>query len=440
MDLQKLREKMAEDGNDDYGLRDTNAFLANEYFRLNKAKCVEEEGRKRIIDLRLEFPFHPTKVDDKAYNYKRLYVSKLSPTSTVLVIKAEAKDKPALKEMWEGLMPGIIDWNNLELVSETEIEAFKRFRVLDHGQRTITKANLPLFGKFGRKFASNAVKNQYDEYIEKDLAFEIHELELEFAYIENKITEDRMKTEGKTQEEIKKAKSNRMAEVAVKNPYKLGVLRGLEFKANKEGEIEKVADIKDISKFAIYTGGAKDEYSKFSGYLNRTSDKHFDYLEVDVFYNKPVGNFTEQQKALEVYKARDVQAKTDFPVNTQIENFDKLYREYRDNEDYFSDLTLMRSVRDMKPIDDKVLLEAYSEFFTKSNRERLIDSDLSERYHMLLLKVKSDLGETLMNAALDGKQLGKAIDVNYVQVDEDQAGYGISEGDMEDLDIAPIEV
>lgn len=414
-DLEKQME--LNKASDELGMEDTSEFLRNDTARVVKTKMEEGKQFKQLIDLRLVFPFNPINPTDPTCNLVRTWKSPYSNSSTIDLIKQEVRKNPELKEFWNKKQgaEGVVDWDGeIGVYDAVEFKFWRGFTEILHYHNMIYNSTLSGFGKYGRKFLANVEYDNKGLIVKSDLAYKLHLIETAIARKECAEIEEKGKSEGKTAKDIKEYTDARMDKVAISNPYKYGTMRLTEFTTNKDGEIldENAKKAGIFNSYAKYSSCNRDLLNKLASNLGVKSDKHMDYLEVDLSYPTAIAGTDESQKALSIYQGRTENFNSVSPVNEQIQDFDIKYRAYRDQGDFFQATVMLRSVYNYRAIDDQLLLTYFKGDFT-ANKQRFIDAEISEQFKEVLSLLGDEVTNTMMNSVMEGKDLPSAVDVEY---------------------------
>ena len=450
MDLSKLREYMEgkNAGKSELGMRNVNAFMKVDFTRLKKDKVVPGEASKKIYALQLSIPFDPLTGNTEVFNLDHPFNFPTSPTTAVIYLKQQMRENEGLKEMYAKLGGMTAEEYDVteDKITEQDEKVFKKYRTVLHYNLPVQKFNMSGFGKYGRKGLSQTKFDKYGRPVEKDLGYQLYELEQALAFEEmaqiKKEYEPGGSKFGKPEKQKKddfKAVFNRML---VSNPYRAGTVRLLTFELDANDDIKDKDAVKSSTKdnlgqYEKYGSGSKNELSILTELLNTSVDKEFDYLEADVSYP----NVTDVPEAERVLTAYQRKAFSKNPVNRIAdidEDFREKYREWRDNQDVFNEEVMMKSVWEYTPIDDNVLLEQYKSDL--ADKKDLITGAIASNFKGILAEIDEALSDELLDKMLDGEMIeGTSIEgkieeyskeIKVPEASEEKPGYGIENVDQ----------
>lgn len=442
MDLKAVQELMkdASSGVSELGLRDIDGFLKQGGRRLKKDSLVPGTSGKRLYALAIRFPFNPLDPEDKKFNNKRKWESPVSPESTVIALKAEMRKNPVLHAFYAdkgGMTAEQYDISSDE-ITEQDWRVFGSYRTLLHYSMRIAKSTMSGHGKFGRKFLSKCKYDEDNNIIEKDDAQLIHELEAAIAQQRiAEIKEEYTKGSkmGKPEKDMKEEIKSVWKGMKMTAPYFAGTIRCLVIPLNDDLEIDKPEDVvkNGLREYEFYSGGAKQSIEKILGYFGKKQDNNFNYIEVDISYPK-CPDVDKEQEPLESYQKRTENIVIQDRIATRIPAFNKMYVEYRDNQEYFNEQIMLDSVFEYHAIDSATLLEMYKSDLT--DRKEYIDEAAAKQYKDLIARVDSSLSDEILDKLLNDElpQITSTLE-ELSNPTEDDPGMGIEVVPDQDITI-----
>lgn len=436
MDLTAIQELMKDEttGVSELGLRQIDSFMAQGGKRLKKDGLVPGSTGKRLYALAMRFPFNPMNPTDPRFNVKNRWESPVSPSSTVLALKAEMRKNAELHKFFAEKGGMTVDTYDItkDEITEQDWAVFGSYRTLLHYSMRIVKSTMSGHGKFGRKFLSRCRYDAEGVMTEKDDAQLIHELEVSIANQRIKEIKEEYTNGAKKNKPDKDMKDEIKAvwsKVKMTAPYFAGTIRVIVIPLTDDYEIEKPNDVlkEGISNYEFYSGGSKQAVEKLTGLIGKKADKNFNYLEVDINYPK-CPNVEKDQEPLESYQKRTENAINPVnPVASTIPNFDEEYVKYRDNTSVFSEQVMLDSVFEYKAIDSNTLLELYKADL--EDKKEYIDEAAAKTYKGLIEKVSSTISEELLDKMMDNALKTEIPEVDLETLaapSEEDAGMGVS--------------
>lgn len=446
-----LEEYMNKSGRgvSEYGARNTVAFNKTETGKLKKDKIEPGTISRKIIPLALEIPFNPFTGEVGEFNSETPYLFEPSVSTSVNLIKQAMRQNEELKAKYAGLAGLSVDEYDISTDEYTEQDklVFSRFRKILHYNLMVYKYGFSSYGKYGRKGLCKLTFNEFGEPVNTELSYQIYEFEKALAFQQCADIEQEYKTgskRGKPEQQMKDEKKAVWKRMKVSAPYRLGVIRYMSVKLNADETFssEVVTDLagNNLRKFELYAGCNKGDLEAYQAIIGTKYDKHVDYIEVDIMYQAHA-DVPEEQRKLEAYKTRKVSERIDSDnrVSAVVENFDELYKAFRDNEDIFSEKVIVGSVYDYRVHDDSKIRDAYKADL-ETYREGILTTAIAEQFQNLIANIDSGLSDSLIDDIMEDKlKEGKEVALletehfkDEVKPTDEVEGYGVSATDDED--------
>lgn len=430
-------------GHDALGLRSRKGIEKNTFV---KDKTVPNTTGRRVFALQLSFPFNPFNPSDPSFNNSTKFYWDESPSAFVEMLKeylrmkdnedASEEERAAAKELYN-FYNGLGEFKDAEGnpvdydISKDEITKqdwilFKRYRDILVYKVLVFKTRL-FNPKYERTFLSEAVVDPETGAVEGDgdTAYQLHRLVTDIAAKQVEIVKAKYepggelygKPEADTEKEIKDIWRGR----CITRPVIAGVARCLVFET-EESSVEtdtgstdcyKVKEAKQIKETGLapyerYTSGSEKALTPVRQILGKADDKHFDYVEVDIKYPAATGDNAKDNytAACYAYGNREIVGNIPKPTTTDISDFDKIYREFRDDtETRFTDKFILNKVREFSRCDPDRLIKAAAEWLNNAEVAKLVDSDTLDRNKVLVDKLTPELPEEAL-ALLDSAPSG----------------------------------
>lgn len=312
-------------------LRDESIQEKNRTFRLKTLKKESLLREKLLFLTEIAIPWNPaTGLEDDTYNRDQKFRPYLAQTTVMLMCKGMANENPQAKE---ALLKrsGVTEWDttDLENVTKTDREIFKRFRVPRLFTLPVAKVNIPKFtgNAFGKDYLMNIERDEETGEIvgEVPLILKVNKLMADMAFEEVSQYEEDIKSGrfNPTEKEKKEHIKNIWSKVVVSSEYpqNYGICAGIKLDAQQnvanKNEICEQDNSEMLTNLFLVRRNkeVKESLAKYTEGSYTAIDFYDDFYEFDMTCPKAddpkdIGQGTRYEKPMIAFK--DVPGSEDY--------------------------------------------------------------------------------------------------------------------------------
>ena len=371
--------------------------------RVTKFKMEKGSEQTLIIPLSIALPFNPFDLEDETF-------SKLNPLFMagsvekaweVLHQLCDLDESGYLKEELEGTIGSTIGDAEWEMQGPELAALLKNVRKIDFKSDYTVKIDIPSFNQFGTRRRIESTVDSAGLVKYSGLLYELSRLEQALIAPEMKELNDKLKKGGELGHLTKQQKSAKRQEVASKaclgRPGLFSCFRILHIPvqdnipSNEDAKMLATAKLYDFEKWD------KIDKDKMEMYLSKLGGK-YDKCPSYVEFRITVGN---EDNALQLYQnAQKTIAQAD-PLHEVVPEFYGEYLKYRDDDEHWKDETLLKSIPELKGIDDEELLTHYENNLSGYDLS-LFSSDILNKFGEIIQKVSPSKYDEIVEMVQQG--------------------------------------
>lgn len=434
-DKNKL-DKFAAYYRDQTGFSSGAAKLSKSYYSLKKLKMAEGDGLM-VVPLFLHLPID---FDGNLLKYDVPYLGTFK--SAILSIKYLCNSNAKYATTLKDYLGDSFDKINLaatDSVSEEESAVFWPFRKpLIYAATVMSVKAADSTYAFGTPYrvtglATDPETGDYIDDIKNPLIWKLHRLEtaciaaqIKKLNTDNESAGDSRRTDSEMAATIKNLWDNR----CISNPYSLGTTRILWFKTDRNFEIDKSvadawkADIDSIRKNEFYIKVNKSILEQFMSVIGaKKYDRYADFLLI----KQTTPAFDEKTRGTAAQKISRTGAGRDEAIEEGLTDFLKVYSEYRDEVENWSENIMLKSAYEYRTISDDAIRTTFKNSMPALSAA-MHTTEIVEAFGEIISSLDSTLSDTLMENAMEGSLTDVGDISNEIAsapvVTENTPGYG----------------
>lgn len=398
----------------------------------------------QVIPVMLHVPFNP----DTGAELPVALPIPLSVRTAIKYLKYRAASNPVVKKaLLESLNceEGKINFEDIDTVTNAEYDLFKPLRnFLVYGRTVMSVRDPASKFPFGSTYQ---IDLDYDEETGRvidspnnPLPYQLFQLEstVNAIYIQTaKDNNEKAGNERRTDKEMEAFAKSVWEERVFSNPYFLGTTRILEIPTNSSYDVTDQfskawqPSVDHLRKSEYYIKVNRAIRNSLEGILGSKFDLREDYLLVRIH----VPDYDDKTKASAIQGISRTGAGRDEMLSEMLNDFDKVYAEFRDTQELWSE-KLIRNIFEYRKLGDDQAL-AFFRAKLPVLQAYMKTPDVIEKYQSLIALVDKGVSTELMTAAMLGDTIAPVDYKSTLEaapvVNEDTPGYG---GDS--LDAAPV--
>lgn len=376
--------------------------------RVTKFKLERNSEQTLIIPLSIALPFNPFDLEDDGFSKNNPFFMPGSVERAWQVLKQlcemEAEEnggESELKYEIESVIGSKISDAEWGMEGAELASLLKSVRKIDFKSDFTVKIDIPSFNQYSVRRRIDSETDSAGMVKYSGLLYELSKLEQELIAPEMKELNEKLKKGGELGHLTKQQKSVKRQEVASKaclgRPALFNCYRILHIPI--VDNVPSVEDIKLLSTAKLYDFEKWDKIDRdrLEMYLSKLGGR-FDKCPSYVEYRITGG---AEENALALYQnAQKTIAQAD-PLHEIVADFYGEYLKYRDDDEHWKDETLLKSIPELKNIDDNELLTHY-EHNLKSYDLSLFRKEVVERYGSVIQRVSPTKYEEIVDLVKAG--------------------------------------
>lgn len=389
----------------------------------------------QVIPVMIHVPFNP----DTGAELPVALPIPLSVRTAIKYLKYRASVVPAVKTALLAALnceESAINFDDLDNVSDKEYELFKPLRnFLVYGRTVMSVRDPASKFPFGSTYQ---IDLDYDEETGRvidspnnPLPYQLYQLEstVNAIYIQTaKDNNEKAGAKRRTDKEMEAFAKSVWDERIFSNPYFLGTTRILEIPTNSSYEVTdqfKKAwqpTVDHLRKSEYYIKVNRNIRNALETILGGKFDLREDYLLVRIH----VPDYDDKTKASAIQSISRTGAGRDEMLSDMLDDFDKVYAEFRDTQELWTEKPIRNIIEYRKLGDDQAL--AFFRAKLPVLQAYMKTQDVIEKYQALISRIDEGVSTELMTAAMIGDTVEpvdyKATLEAAPVVSEDTPGYG----------------
>lgn len=426
--------------------------------RVTKFKLEKNSEQTLIIPLSIALPFNPFDLEDESFSKINPFfmpgsVERAWQVLHQLCEMEASEDSSDLISELEAVIGSKIGAEEWEMQGEALAGLLKSVRKIDFKSDFTVKIDIPSFNQYSTRRRIDSETDSAGMVRYSGLLYELSRLEQELIAPEMKELNDKLKKGGELSHLTKQQKSIKRQEVASKaclgRPALFNCYRILHIPIVDNVPTAEDAKLLGTAKLYDFEKWDKIDKDRLEMYLSKLGGR-FDKCPSYVEYRISGGN---EDSALQLYQnAQKTIAQAD-PLHEIVPEFYSEYLKYRDDDEHWKDETLLKSIPELKNIDDNELLTHYENNLMSYDLS-LFRKEVIEKYGQVIQRVSPVKYEEIIDLVQAGLASDQKIaddDVTALLgnevLDEDgnvdvEASYSQPEDDAEDttsgnVDITP---
>lgn len=333
--------------------------------RVTKFRLEKNSEQTLIIPLSIALPFNPFDLEDESFSKINPFFMPGSVERAWQVLKQlcemEASDsgESELKYELESVIGSKIGAEEWDMKGAELAALLKSARKIDFKSDFTVKIDIPSFNQFSTRRRIDSETDSAGMVKYSGLLYELSRLEQELIAPEMKELNDKLKKGGELAHLTKQQKSIKRQEVASKaclgRPALFNCYRILHIPIVDNVPSDEDKRLLSTAKLYDFEKWDKIDKDRLEMYLSKLGGR-FDKCPSYVEYRISGGN---EDNPLQLYQnAQKTIAQAD-PLHEIVPEFYDEYLKYRDDDEHWKDETLLKSIPELKNIDDNELLTHY---------------------------------------------------------------------------------
>ena len=327
--------------------------------RVTKFKLERNSEQTLIIPLSIALPFNPFDLEDETYSKINPFFMAGSVEKAWAVLHQVATINPELKDELESCIGARIGEAEWEMQGQELCALLKAVRKIDFKSDYTVKIDIPSFNQYSTRRRIDSTVDSAGLVKYSGLLYELSRLEQALIAPEMKELNEKLKKDGEWGHLTKQQKSAKRQEVASKaclgRPALFNCYRILHIPivdnvpSDEDRRLLSTAKLYDFEKWDKID---KDRLELYLSKLGGKYDKCPSYVEFRIIG----GN---EDNALQLFQNAQKSIAQAEPLHEVVPEFYPEYLKYRDDDEHWKDETLLKSIPELKNIDDNELMTHY---------------------------------------------------------------------------------